>query len=54
LAVKQIQMMESESLDFVPAKLVDVKFNKISPSLPNPLNQRMRVELELLQHQTTL
>jgi hypothetical protein len=45
-AVQQIQMMESESLDFVPTKLIDVKLDKISSSSPNPVNQRMRVELE--------
>ncbi len=45
-AVQQIQMMESESLDFVPAELVGMKFDKISSSSPNPLNQRVRVELE--------
>jgi hypothetical protein len=45
-AMEQIQMMERESLDFVPAKFIDVKLDKISPSSPNPLNQRMRVELE--------
>jgi hypothetical protein len=38
--------MESESLDFVPAKFVDMKFDKISASSPNPLNQCMRVELK--------
>jgi hypothetical protein len=38
--------MESESLDFVPAEFVDVKLDKIGSSSPNPLNQRMRVELE--------
>jgi hypothetical protein len=37
--VKQIQMMERKSLDFVPAEFVDA-------SSPNPLNQCMRVELE--------
>jgi hypothetical protein len=45
-AVQQIQMMESESLDFVPTELIDVKLDKISSSAPNPLNQCMRVELE--------
>jgi hypothetical protein len=45
-AVKQIQMMKRESLDFVPAEFIDVKLNKISASSPNPLNQCMRVELE--------
>jgi hypothetical protein len=40
-AVQQIQMMESESLDFVPTKLIDVKLDKISSSAPNPLNQCM-------------
>ena len=45
-AVQQIQVMESECLDFVPAQFVDVMFNKISSSSPNPLNQCMRVELE--------
>ena len=45
-AVQQIQVMESECLDFVPAKLIDVKLDKIGASSPNPLNQRMRVELE--------
>jgi hypothetical protein len=39
--------MESESLNFVPAKFVDVKLDKISASSPNPLNQCVRVELEL-------
>jgi hypothetical protein len=39
-------MMESESLDFVPTKLIDVKLDKVSASSPNPLNQCMRVELE--------
>jgi hypothetical protein len=38
--------MKSESLDFVPAKFVDVKLDKVSSSSPNPLNQRVRVELE--------
>jgi hypothetical protein len=38
--------MESECLDFVPAQFVDVMFDKISSSSPNPLNQCMRVELE--------
>jgi hypothetical protein len=45
-AVQQIQVMESECLDFVPAKLIDVKLDKISSSAPNFLNQRMRVELK--------
>jgi hypothetical protein len=45
-AVQQIQVMESECLDFVPAQFVDVMFDKISSSSPNPLNQCMRVELE--------
>jgi hypothetical protein len=45
-AVKQVQVMESESLDFVPAEFVDVKLDKISMSPTNPLNQCMRVELE--------
>jgi hypothetical protein len=45
-AVKQVQVMERESLDFVPAELVDVKLDKISPSSTNPLNQGMRVELK--------
>jgi hypothetical protein len=45
-AVQQIQVMESECLDFVPAEFVDVMFDKISSSSPNPLNQCMRVELE--------
>jgi hypothetical protein len=40
-AVQKIQVMESESLDFVPAEFVDVKFDKISASSPNPLNQCM-------------
>jgi hypothetical protein len=39
-------MMESENLDFVPTKLIDVKLDKISSSSPNPVNQRMGVELE--------
>ncbi len=38
--------MESESVDFVPAEFVDMELDKISSSSPNPLNQRMRVELE--------
>ncbi len=38
--------MESECLDFVPAEFVEVKLDKISTSSPNPLNQRMTVELE--------
>jgi hypothetical protein len=37
-AVQQIQMMESESLDFVPAELIDVRLDKVSASSPNPLN----------------
>jgi hypothetical protein len=45
-AVQQIQMMESESLDFVPTKLIDVRLDKISSSAPNPLNQCMGVELK--------
>ena len=45
-AVQQIQMMESECLDFVPAQFVDVKLDKIGSSSPNPLNQCVRVELE--------
>jgi hypothetical protein len=45
-AVQQIQVMESECLDFVPAEFVDVKLDKISSSSPNPLNQCMRVELK--------
>jgi hypothetical protein len=45
-AVQQIQVMESECLDFVPAEFVEVNLDKISTSSPNPLNQRMRVELE--------
>ena len=40
-AVQQIQMMESKCLDFIPAKLIDVKLDKISSSAPNPLNQCM-------------
>jgi hypothetical protein len=40
-AVQQIQVMESKCLDFVPAKLIDVKLDKISSSAPNPLNQCM-------------
>ena len=40
-AVQQIQMMESESLDFVPAELIDVRLDKVSASSPNPLNQCM-------------
>ncbi len=40
-AIQQIQVMESECLDFVPAEFVDVKLDKISSSLPNPLNQCM-------------
>ncbi len=39
-------MMKSKSLDFVPAKFVDVILDKISTSSPNFLNQRMRVELK--------
>jgi hypothetical protein len=39
-------MMERESLDFVPAELVDVKLDEIGASSPDPLNQRMRVELK--------
>ncbi len=39
-------MMESKSLDFVPTEFVDVILDKISSGSPNPLNQRMRVELE--------
>jgi hypothetical protein len=35
-AVQQLQMMESEGLDFVPAELIDVKFDKVSASSPNP------------------
>jgi hypothetical protein len=38
-AVKQIQVAERESLDFGPAKFVDVELNKISSSSSNPLNQ---------------
>jgi hypothetical protein len=45
-AVQKIQVTESESLDFVPTKLIDVKLDKISASSPNPLNQCMRVELK--------
>ena len=45
-AVQQIQVMESECLDFVPAEFVDVKLDKISPSSANSLNQSMRIELE--------
>jgi len=45
-AVKQIKVTESESLDFVPTELIDMKFDKVSASSPNPLNQCMRVELE--------
>jgi hypothetical protein len=45
-AVQQIQVMESKCLDFIPAEFVDVNLDKISTSSPNPLNQRMRVELE--------
>jgi len=44
--VKQVQVMESKSVDFVPAEFVDMELDKISSSLPNPLNQCMRVELE--------
>jgi hypothetical protein len=44
--VQQVQVMESQRLDFVPAEFVDVKLDKISASSPNSLNQRMRVELE--------
>ena len=44
--MKQVQVMESKCLDFVPAEFVDVKLDKISSSSPNLLNQRMRVELE--------
>ena len=40
-AVQQIQVMESECLDFVPTKLIDVRLDKISSSAPNPLNQCM-------------
>ncbi len=39
-------MVKRESLDLVPAEFVDMKFDKISASSPNPLNQRMRVELK--------
>ncbi len=39
-------MMESESLDFVQTKFIDVILDKISSSSPNPLNQRVRVELK--------
>jgi hypothetical protein len=45
-AVQQIQVMKSKSLYLVPAKFVDMKFDKISASSPNPLNQCMRVKLE--------
>ena len=45
-AVQQVQMMESECLDFVPAQFVDVILDKISPSSANSLNQSMRIELE--------
>jgi hypothetical protein len=45
-AVKQVQVVKSESLDFIPAEFVDMKFDKTSPSPPNPLNQHMRVELK--------
>jgi hypothetical protein len=45
-AVQQIQVTESECLDFVPAQFVDVMFDKIRSSSPNPLNQCMRVELK--------
>jgi hypothetical protein len=44
--MQQVQVMKSESLDFVPAEFVDMELDKISSSSPNPLNQRMRVELE--------
>jgi hypothetical protein len=37
--------MKSKILDFVPAEFVDMELDKISSSSPNPLNQRMRVEL---------
>ncbi len=33
-------------MDFVPAKFLGMKLNKISSSVLNPLNQRMRVELK--------
>jgi hypothetical protein len=46
-AVQQIQMMESESLDFIPAEFIDVKLDKVSSSPTNPLNQGVRVELKL-------
>jgi hypothetical protein len=46
-AMEQIQMMERESLDLVPAEFIDVELDKVSASSPNPLNQCMRVELEL-------
>jgi hypothetical protein len=45
--MEQIQMMERESLDLVPAEFIDVELDKVSASFPNPLNQCMRVELEL-------
>jgi hypothetical protein len=44
--VKQAQVVESESLDFNSAEFVDVELDKIGTSSPNPLNQRMRVELK--------
>jgi hypothetical protein len=40
-AVKQIKVMGSKSLDFVPAEFVDVILDKIGASSPNPLNQCM-------------
>jgi hypothetical protein len=45
-AVQQVQVMQRKSLDHIPSKFVEVKLDKISSSLPNPLNQSMQVELE--------
>ncbi len=45
-AVQQLQVMESECLDFVPTEFIDMNLDKVSASSPNPLNQCMRVELE--------
>jgi hypothetical protein len=39
--MEQIQMMERESLDLVPAEFIDVELDKVSASSPNPLNQCM-------------
>ncbi len=44
--MQQVQVVKHKSLDFVPAEFLNAELDKISWSLPNPLNQCMGIELK--------